>query len=153
MFSLVRQPTRISNTVSQCFVVQLLRSRSSINLYRPLSNTTFFKKEKLSAGDFLGGDSTHEGSFSRTDKNVSFSHPGEDNMPRSTPIQHHGGLHSRPTLASLSLEGRVGVVTGGARGLGLVMAQALLISGADVALVDLNSKEWAWNVCPCAYLR
>lgn len=153
MFSLVRQPTRFSNTVNQCFSVQLLSSRSSINLYRPISNTTFFKKEKPSAGDFLGGDTTHEGSYSRTDNTLSFSQPEEENMPRSTPVQHRGGLHSSPTLASLSLEGRVGVVTGGARGLGLVMAQALLISGADVALVDLNSKERAWNVCPCAYLQ
>ena len=31
------------------------------------------------------------------------------------------------------------MVTGGARGLGLVMSQALVISGADVAIVDLNS--------------
>ena len=30
------------------------------------------------------------------------------------------------------------MVTGGAGGLGLVMAQALTTSGADVALVDLN---------------
>lgn len=153
MFSLVRQPTRFSNTVSRYFSLQLLRSRSSINLYRPISSTTFYKKEKPSAEGFLGGDAIHEGSFSRTDKNVSFSQPDEDKMPLSTPMQLRGGLHSRPTLASLSLEGRVGVVTGGARGLGLVMAQALFISGADVALVDLNSKEWAWNFCPCAYPR
>jgi len=39
---------------------------------------------------------------------------------------------------SFSLEGRVGVVTGGARGLGLVMSQALVISGANIATVDLN---------------
>lgn len=141
MFSLIRQPTRLSNTVSRCFSSQLLSSRSSINLYRPISSTTFYKKEKTSAEGFPGGDVTHEGSFSRTDKNVSFPQPEENNMPRSTPVQLRGGLHSRPTLASLSLEGRVGVVTGGARGLGLVMAQALFISGADVALVDLNSKE------------
>ena len=32
------------------------------------------------------------------------------------------------------------VVTGGARGLGLVMSQACVISGADVAIVDLNSQ-------------
>ena len=32
------------------------------------------------------------------------------------------------------------VVTGGARGLGLVMSQACVISGADVAIVDLNSR-------------
>ena len=33
------------------------------------------------------------------------------------------------------------IVTGGARGLGLVMSQACVISGADVAIVDLNSKK------------
>ena len=48
-------------------------------------------------------------------------------------------MHSKRTLASFSLEDRVGVVTGGARGLGLVMGQALVVSGADVAIVDLNS--------------
>lgn len=61
-------------------------------------------------------------------------------MPRSAPVQGRGGHHFKHTLASFSLEGRVGVVTGGARGLGLVMSQAMVISGADVALVDLNSK-------------
>ena len=44
------------------------------------------------------------------------------------------------TLASFSLEGKVGVVTGGARGIGSIMAQALVVSGADVALVDLDRK-------------
>ena len=34
-------------------------------------------------------------------------------------------------------------MTGGARGLGLVMSQACVISGADVAIVDLNSKYLA----------
>jgi NAD(P)-dependent dehydrogenase (short-subunit alcohol dehydrogenase family) len=45
------------------------------------------------------------------------------------------------TLPSFSLEGRVAVVTGGARGLGLVMGQALIQSGADLAIVDLNSQS------------
>lgn len=31
-------------------------------------------------------------------------------------------------------------MTGGARGLGLVMAQGMVSSGANVALVDMNSK-------------
>ncbi|KAI9747342.1 MAG: hypothetical protein M1815_004307 [Lichina confinis] len=47
----------------------------------------------------------------------------------------------RPTLGTFSLVGKVGVVTGGARGLGLVMAKALLESGGRVALVDLNVEE------------
>ena len=50
-----------------------------------------------------------------------------------------GATQSKRTLASFSLEGRVVVVTGGAGGLGLVMSQAIVESGADVALVDINS--------------
>lgn len=45
------------------------------------------------------------------------------------------------TLTSFSLEKKVGIVTGGARGLGLAMAQAMVNSGADVAIVDLNSRS------------
>jgi D-arabinitol 2-dehydrogenase len=87
-----------------------------------------------------GESGKHEGQFARTDKEVRVQYPEEDALPRSIPVQGRGGLHFKKTLASFSLEGRVAVVTGGARGLGLVMAQALAESGADVALVDLNSK-------------
>jgi D-arabinitol 2-dehydrogenase len=80
-----------------------------------------------------------EGSFARTDPSVEVEYPEEADLPPSTPVQGRGGLHFKRTLASFSLEGRVGVVTGGARGLGLVMSQAMVISGADVAIVDLNS--------------
>lgn len=44
------------------------------------------------------------------------------------------------TLPTFSLEGKVAVVTGGARGLGLVMGQALVTSGADLAIVDINRE-------------
>lgn len=81
----------------------------------------------------------HEGRFSRTDKTIRVEYPEEENLPRSQPVQGRGGFHFKRTLASFSLEDRVGVVTGGARGLGLVMSQALVVSGADVAIVDLNS--------------
>ncbi|KAK7985213.1 short chain dehydrogenase [Apiospora saccharicola] len=57
------------------------------------------------------------GSFARTDENIT------------------------RTLASFSLEGKTGVVTGGARGLGLVMGQGMVISGANLAIVDMNSKS------------
>ena len=83
----------------------------------------------------------HEGSFGRTDNTIKIAHPEEADHPPSKPVQGRGGLHFKRTLASFTLEGRVAVVTGGARGLGLVMSQACVISGADVAIVDLNSKE------------
>jgi D-arabinitol 2-dehydrogenase len=86
-------------------------------------------------------DEVHEGSFARTDSSVQVEYPEEGDLPSSSPVQGRGGLHFKRTLASFSLEGRVGVVTGGARGLGLVMSQAMVISGADVAIVDLNSES------------
>lgn len=83
----------------------------------------------------------HEGSFSRTDNQVSFEYPDEENFPRSQIVQGRGGPHMKRTLPTFSLEGKVAVVTGGARGLGLVMGQALVASGADLAIVDLNKDE------------
>ena len=83
----------------------------------------------------------HEGSFSRTDREVSFEYPDEADLPRSQSVQGRGGPHLLRTLPSFSLEGHVAVVTGGARGLGLVMGQGIIESGADLAIVDLNSKK------------
>ena len=83
----------------------------------------------------------HEGSFSRTDREVSFQYPDEQDFPRSQIVQGRGGPHMKRTLPSFSLEGKVAVVTGGARGLGLVMGQALVTSGANLAIVDLNSQS------------
>ncbi|MCJ1322969.1 hypothetical protein MMC15_008319 [Xylographa vitiligo] len=86
-------------------------------------------------------DPEHEGTMARTSDTVRVEYPEESKLPRSAPVQGRGGVHNKRTLASFSLEGRVAVITGGARGLGLVMSQALVISGADVAIVDLNKDE------------
>ncbi|MCJ1253830.1 hypothetical protein MMC24_001644 [Lignoscripta atroalba] len=111
-----------------------------INIIRPLtSSTKLYKEDKRSGATVSGKD--HEGTFARTDKAVRVDYPEEHDLPASVPVQGRGGLHFKRTLASFSLEGRVGVVTGGARGLGLVMSQALVVSGADVAIVDLNKEE------------
>lgn len=88
-----------------------------------------------------GKSGDHEGQFARTDDSVRVEYPEEDQLPPSQPVQGRGGAHFKQTLASFSMEGRVAVVTGGARGLGLVMAQALVTSGADVAIVDMNRDE------------
>jgi D-arabinitol 2-dehydrogenase len=79
-------------------------------------------------------------SFSRTDSSVKVEYPDEGELPSSTLVQGRGGLHFKRTLASFSLEGKTCIVTGGARGLGLTMTQALITSGADVAIVDLNRE-------------
>lgn len=111
---------------------------------RPLTcSTKLYKEDKRTPSDKVLEDSdhSHAGSFSRTDNTVSIEYPGENLEPTSVPLQGRGGMHFKRTLASFSLEGRVGIVTGGARGLGLVMSQALVISGCDVAIVDLNSTS------------
>lgn len=77
-------------------------------------------------------------SYSRTDENVQFELPDESQMPHSPTVKD---MRFKRTLTQFSLENTVAVVTGGARGLGLVMAQALITSGADLAIVDLNSTS------------
>jgi hypothetical protein len=83
------------------------------------------------------------GSYARTDDTITVEYPGEGELPSSKPVAGAGraGAHVFPTLAAFSLQGKVGVVTGGARGLGLVMGQGMVVSGADLAIVDLNSTE------------
>ena len=98
------------------------------------------------------GTHKHEGQHSRTDRTIQIEYPEEEGLPRQKPIVGRGGVHSKRTLASFSMEDRVAVVTGGARGLGLVMSQALVTSGANVAIVDLNSqspRSWflIWPAC------
>ncbi|EFE37320.1 hypothetical protein TRV_08016 [Trichophyton verrucosum HKI 0517] len=82
-----------------------------------------------------------EGGLARTDDSVRVEYPPDDEMPQTPIVQGRGGRHFKRTLASFSLEGRVSVITGGARGLGLVMGQALVASGSDLAIVDLNKQE------------
>ena len=99
------------------------------------------KYHRASTAAELGAGGQHEGSASRTDNQISFEYPDEEKFPRSQVVQGRGGFHMKRTLPSFSLEGKVAVVTGGARGLGLVMGQALMQSGADLAIVDLNSQS------------
>lgn len=86
-----------------------------------------------------GAEGEHEGRFARTDKEVKIEYPDDENMPRSPVAQGRGGVHLKRTLAQFSLENKVSLITGGARGLGLIMAQALVTSGSGIAIVDLNS--------------
>ncbi|KAK4152366.1 hypothetical protein C8A00DRAFT_16318 [Chaetomidium leptoderma] len=83
------------------------------------------------------------GSYARTDDSITVEYPPEHQLPSSKPVTGAGraGANVFPTLATLSLQGKVGVVTGGARGLGLVMGQGMVISGADLAIVDMNKEE------------
>ncbi|OJJ99671.1 hypothetical protein ASPACDRAFT_52338 [Aspergillus aculeatus ATCC 16872] len=88
-----------------------------------------------------GGALEAEGQYARTDEKVKIEYPDDEHMPRSPVVQGRGGMHFKRTLANFSLENKVTLVTGGARGLGLVMAQAIVASGSDLAIVDLNKQE------------
>jgi D-arabinitol 2-dehydrogenase len=125
---LLKQTARAAKASSRAAVPRTLPALSS---QRSIHSTARLCEKK--------DDEPFEGSFARTDSSVQVEYPEEGDLPASAPVQGRGGLHFKRTLASFSLEGRVGVVTGGARGLGLVMSQAMVISGADVAIVDLNS--------------
>jgi hypothetical protein len=65
------------------------------------------------------------GSYARTDDSITVEYPPDSQLPSSKPVAGAGraGANVFPTLATFSLQGKVGVVTGGARGLGLVMGR------------------------------
>lgn len=86
-----------------------------------------------------GASGDQEGQFARTDESVQIEYPPDSEIPEQPIVQGRGGMHFKRTLASFSLENKVSMVTGGARGLGLVMGQGLVASGSDLAIVDLNS--------------
>jgi D-arabinitol 2-dehydrogenase len=143
--NLLRQLSRASATAvrpptTQRFAAPATRTftTSQITLEKESKDPTEDYHAYTTSGE--PGHFEHEGQHSRTDNRIKVEYPEEEHLPRQLPVQGRGGFHFKRTLASFSLEGRVGVVTGGARGLGLVMSQALVVSGADVAIVDLNSR-------------
>lgn len=139
---LLKQTARAAKASSRAAVPRTL---PALTLQRSIHITARLREKK--------DDGPFEGSFARTDSSVQVEYPEEHDLPASSPVQGRGGLHFKRTLASFSLEGKVGVVTGGARGLGLVMSQAMVISGADVAIVDLNSMFHPWEYTGGIVLR
>ncbi|KAI9372555.1 hypothetical protein BJX61DRAFT_435696 [Aspergillus egyptiacus] len=116
---------------------------------RPISSTVLraqkddkrdpLEKATTKAPEGAAGD--HEGKYARTDESVVIEYPADDQIPSQPVVQGRGGMHFKRTLAQFSLEGKTTVVTGGARGLGLVMGQGIVASGSDLAIVDLNKEE------------
>lgn len=80
------------------------------------------------------------GKFATTDESITNHYPGHGFKLRADKPDHHGGRHYNRTLSSFSLEGKVCVVTGAARGLGYTMTQAFIESGAEVAIIDLDAN-------------
>ncbi|KAF3919853.1 hypothetical protein ABW20_dc0110702 [Dactylellina cionopaga] len=100
----------------------------------------------MSAQDLITPPSTSEAPYSdvagattRIDPGITHTHPSR--VPEDAPARV--ARHQKRTLPIFSLEGKTCVVTGGARGLGYVMSQAFIESGANLAIVDLNGDEAA----------
>ncbi|KAF2159398.1 hypothetical protein M409DRAFT_30148 [Zasmidium cellare ATCC 36951] len=141
--SLLRQVSRASTTAVRPPTSALLTRQATRGIRITPPARSEEDKDKHDEYSTAGkpGAFEHEGQFSRTDKRIRVEYPEEENLPSSAPVQGRGGFHFRRTLSSFSLEGRSAIVTGGARGLGLVMSQACVVSGSDVAIVDLNKEE------------
>ncbi|KAJ5263483.1 D-arabinitol dehydrogenase ArbD [Penicillium angulare] len=128
------QSTHLSRNLSSTSILTSRENNNNDNYDDPhLAATTRAPKDASA--------SANEGRFARTDENVQISYPSDSEMPAQPVVQGRGGMHFKRTLASFSLENKVSLVTGGARGLGLVMAQGLVASGSDLAIVDLNRTE------------
>lgn len=141
---------QLARQVTRAARVQAPRAalRPAVSPFRPFtSSVSRFDKtsgedhDAASSSAAAGESGDHEGQFARTREDIVVEYPEEKDLPPSQPVQGRGGFHFKRTLATFSMEGKTAIVTGGARGLGLVMAQALVTSGADVAIVDMNKEE------------
>lgn len=133
--------TTIRTIAPPSVTIGATRSAASVTAVRTAAVHTTTRREQPSNKD--KSEPAHAGSFARTDDAITVEYPKEHELPSSSPVTGAGraGMHTFPTLSSFSLEGKVGVVTGGARGLGLVMGQGMVVSGADLAIVDMNSES------------
>ncbi|KAI3479772.1 hypothetical protein L1887_58167 [Cichorium endivia] len=85
--------------------------------------------------------------FASTKDDVVVPYPEDSSRHPADDVGHNTtggrvGRHTQRTLASFSMEGKVCVVTGAARGIGNLIARTFVESGANhVAIVDLNEDE------------
>ncbi|KAH6612983.1 hypothetical protein C7974DRAFT_404973 [Boeremia exigua] len=79
-------------------------------------------------------------------------------FPRERAV--HGSLVSarrvhtmvaRPTLPIFSLANKTAVISGGARGLGLAMSRSLVLSGSNLAIIDLHKQDAAERAIDIAH--
>lgn len=134
------QPTLCHCTVTMSFRIALRFTLSSSNKWALPGRCSYRQSLATARPEHLrhSSSSSKRPTVGQTDDSVRVQYPEDADLPATRLTQGRGGQHYKRTLATFSLEKRVVVVTGGARGLGLVMSQAIIASGADVALVDIN---------------
>ncbi|KAL1958690.1 hypothetical protein VTO42DRAFT_4033 [Malbranchea cinnamomea] len=130
-----------SHSTYQCRLPVIAQQTRRISSTRCLREEDRRDSSKTASTTPAEDSGEHEGRYARTDETIQVEYPPDSEMPRTPMVQGRGGRHFKRTLASFSLEDRVSVITGGARGLGLVMGQGLVASGSDLAIVDLNEEE------------
>ncbi|KAK4686718.1 hypothetical protein P7C73_g3407, partial [Tremellales sp. Uapishka_1] len=83
-------------------------------------------------------------SHAHIDESLTFEEPktwAKNDVGHDTIGPGHG-KHNKRTLSSFSMDGKVCVVTGAARGLGNMMARTFVESGADaIVIIDLNKAD------------
>ncbi|WRT65889.1 uncharacterized protein IL334_002840 [Kwoniella shivajii] len=84
-----------------------------------------------------------EPNMASIDESITFTHPKKwDKHPGHDMQSGDFGRHTKRTLASFSMDGKVCLVTGAARGLGNMMARTFVESGANaIVLVDLKKED------------
>ncbi|CAD6573735.1 MAG: hypothetical protein TREMPRED_000898 [Tremellales sp. Tagirdzhanova-0007] len=109
-------------------------SSTALDAEDELKHLASYQKHRVEVAPRLAG----------IDENMTFEHPKRwrDSDPGHDLVGPGHGRHQMRTLASLTMEGKVCVVTGAGRGLGNMMARTFVESGADkVVLVDLKQGE------------
>ncbi|KAE8540126.1 hypothetical protein D1P53_004064 [Cryptococcus gattii VGV] len=89
-----------------------------------------------------------EPKIAAVDESITFEHPEKwaDKHPGHDMQRGDFGRHTKRTLASFSMDGKVCLVTGAARGLGNMMARTFVESTNEAAAVaDFFTQDGAWS--------
>lgn len=142
-----RTALRASRPLTTSLTAPTASRAGAIAFRRGLNESSPVKKDDDN-GQYSPGYEKHvqqvDPKFAGVDESVTFKHPTA--WPKNEvghDVQGPGhGKHTKRTLASLSMDGKVCVVTGAARGLGNMMARTFVESGASaIVLIDLRKED------------
>lgn len=129
---------------------RLLARRSFAPITRPTSARTFTQIQRLRNPEVVKADAVPVVSFQDGAReehvlpvsgNEPVTPPGADEKKAAIPLENSILEKLTPTLKRFTLAGKVAVITGGARGLGLNMAQALAEVGVKgIAIMDVQQQ-------------
>lgn len=131
-------------TISQVVRPAVTRSARPSTLPRTFASSS----RSLSKGNNFGkAKPLDTAPFASTKDDVVVPYPEDSSRHPRDDVGHNTtggrvGRHTQRTLASFSMENKVCIVTGAARGIGNLIARTFVESGANhIAIVDLNEEE------------